>query len=78
MGVSYDVTGRKVEDNVEYAGLHSGVPGFTFIKFPAVFKSIHFERLKVNGDLTCFVLMLVKHIITRQTTFGGEKVDEKS
>ena len=77
VGVSYDVTGKKVDDNVKYAGLHSGVPGFTFIKFPAVFKSVHFEELKVNGGLTCYVLMLVKHSITMQTTFRVEKVDKK-
>ena len=47
VGVKYDVSGRKLDDSVTSAGLHTGVPGFTFVKFPAIFKSIEFDDLKV-------------------------------
>ncbi|XP_031562106.1 uncharacterized protein LOC116297920 isoform X2 [Actinia tenebrosa] len=48
VGISYDVHQKKLGDKIQTAGLHMGTPGFQFIKFPSVFKTIKFNKI------TCF------------------------
>ncbi|XP_015757824.1 PREDICTED: uncharacterized protein LOC107337227 [Acropora digitifera] len=46
VGVSYDTYQKKLASTTQRAGLHSGPPGFKFIKFPSVFKSLSFKDEK--------------------------------
>ncbi|XP_002739412.1 uncharacterized protein LOC100367895 [Saccoglossus kowalevskii] len=51
MGIAYDTIQKKLSDNVEQEGLHTGPPGFEFIKFPSVFRTISFPDLQcLNKD----------------------------
>ena len=44
VGVAYDTYQKKLASNSEKAGLHNGAPGFKFIKFPSVFKTLEFDE----------------------------------
>lgn len=46
VGVSYDIHQKKLSSEVKREGLHSGSPGFKFIIFPSVFRSIAFNELE--------------------------------
>lgn len=47
----YDTVQHKLKDQVYTAGLHAGPPGYTFIIFPRVYKSITYKSLKcLNKD----------------------------
>lgn len=46
VGVAYDTVQRDLSEEVKKSGLHNGPPGFKFIKFPSVFKSKTFNKVK--------------------------------
>jgi len=51
VGVAYDVHQKILGDEVKTSGLHTGKPGFYFIKFPSVFNTLKFSNLKcLNKD----------------------------
>ena len=47
LGISYDNIAKKLGTTVQYEGLHSGPPGFSFIIFPSVYETMSFN------DITC-------------------------
>ena len=48
VGIKYDTIQKDLGSNTEREGLHSGPPGFEFIIFPSVYKSMEYESLKVR------------------------------
>ncbi|KAK3082892.1 hypothetical protein FSP39_008218 [Pinctada imbricata] len=51
IGIKYDTIQKDLSSNTEREGLHSGPPGFEFIIFPSVYKSMEFDSLKcLNKD----------------------------
>ena len=48
VGIKYDTVQKKLDDSTEREGLHTGPPGFEFIKFPSVYKSLTFNDLEVS------------------------------
>lgn len=51
VGIKYDIHQNKLGNDVFQEGLHAGPPGYEFIKFPKVFKTIAFNGLKcLNQD----------------------------
>ena len=51
VGVAYDVHQKDLGTEVKTSGLHSGPPGFYYIKFPSVFNTLKFANLKcLNKD----------------------------
>lgn len=51
VGIKYDIHQNKLGNDVFQEGLHTGPPGYMFIKFPKVFKTITFGTLKcLNKD----------------------------
>lgn len=44
VGVAYDTYQKKLSSDTKKAGLHNGAPGFKFIKFPSVFKTLEFDK----------------------------------
>eukprot|EP00794_Sanderia_malayensis_P017304 gene17304-19037_t len=51
VGLKYDVHQNKLGNNVMQEGLHTGPPGFVFLKFPKIFKTIVFKTLScLNKD----------------------------
>lgn len=48
IGLKYDTIQRKLDKNVYFEGLHFGPPGFKFIKFAAVFKSLQVDKFRVS------------------------------
>ena len=51
VGIKYDIHQNKLGNDVFQEGLHVGTPGYEFIKFPKVFKTITFNKLKcLNKD----------------------------
>ncbi|XP_071149905.1 uncharacterized protein [Mytilus edulis] len=48
IGVKYDTLKKKLHDTTDREGLHLGPPGFNYIIFPSVYKSITFD------DLQCY------------------------
>ncbi|XP_070570516.1 uncharacterized protein [Ptychodera flava] len=51
MGIKYDNIQKKLFDSVEQEGLHTGPPGYNFVKFPSVFRTIEFPELRcLNKD----------------------------
>jgi len=47
LGIAYDNIAKKLGNEVQYEGLHSGPPGFSFIIFPSVYETMEFS------DITC-------------------------
>ncbi len=47
VGIKYEVVEYRLGENVMKEGLYIGTPGFRFITFPNVFRTIEFEDLKV-------------------------------
>lgn len=47
LGIAYDNIAKKLGTEVQYEGLHSGPPGFSFIIFPSVYETMEFR------DITC-------------------------
>ncbi|CAH1788141.1 unnamed protein product [Owenia fusiformis] len=45
VGLKYDTIARSLEDSATNEGLHLGPPGFEFIIFPSVYKTISFSNL---------------------------------
>lgn len=57
IGIKYDTVQKKLDDSTEREGLHTGPPGFEFIKFPSVYKSLSFNGLEcLNKDGVKIVL----------------------
>ncbi|XP_077997429.1 uncharacterized protein LOC144450659 [Glandiceps talaboti] len=51
MGIKYDTIQKKLKNDVEQEGLHTGPPGYEFIKFPSVFRTLSFPELTcLNKD----------------------------
>ena len=51
VGLSYDPNQRKLGSEAMREGLHFGAPGFKFIKFSSVFKSISYSSVTcLNKD----------------------------
>ena len=51
MGIKYDVHLNKLGDNAQFAGMHSGPPGFKFIIFPRVYQTVEFSNVEcLNKD----------------------------
>ena len=48
VGLKYDTISKKLDITPQYEGLHNGPPGFTFIKFPSVFRTFEFSNLQVG------------------------------
>ena len=46
VGVAYDTYQKKLSSTTQKSGLHNGAPGFKFIKFPSVFKTLEFDEEK--------------------------------
>lgn len=44
VGIAYDTYQKTLSSSTQKAGLHNGPPGFKFIKFPSVFKSLEFDN----------------------------------
>ncbi|XP_057305170.1 uncharacterized protein LOC130642109 [Hydractinia symbiolongicarpus] len=50
-GLQYDVHQHKLKSKVYTAGLHAGPPGYKFIKFPRVYRTISFPEVQcLNKD----------------------------
>lgn len=47
VGIKYDTINKDLGSSTEREGLHNGPPGFEFIIFPSVYKSLEFS-LKVR------------------------------
>lgn len=47
LGIAYDNIAKSLDTEVQYEGLHSGPPGFSFIIFPSVYETMEFQ------DITC-------------------------
>jgi len=47
LGLKYDNIAKSLGTEVQYEGLHSGAPGFSFIIFPSVYETMQFT------DITC-------------------------
>ena len=57
IGIKYDTIQKKLSSNSEREGLHTGPPGFEFIIFPSVYKSLSFSSLEcLNKDGVKIVL----------------------
>ncbi|KAL5006061.1 hypothetical protein ScPMuIL_017219 [Solemya velum] len=51
VGIAYDTIQKDLGTTVEKEGLHTGPPGFEFIKFPSVFRTLDFNKLMcLNKD----------------------------
>lgn len=50
IGLQYDVINKKLGSSAEREGLHNGPPGFEFIVFPSVFRSLEFSLKCLNKD----------------------------
>lgn len=51
VGIVYDNIAKSLKTEVKTGGLHSGPPGFKFIKFPGTFKTMEFKNLQcLNKD----------------------------
>lgn len=51
VGIQYDIHQNQLGSRTYQEGLHTGPPGYTFIKFPKVFKTLSFSALKcLNKD----------------------------
>ncbi len=48
LGISYDNIGKKLGNSVQYEGLHTGPPGFSFIIFPSVYETMEFNDISVS------------------------------
>lgn len=46
VGIMYDNIAKVLKTEVKTGGLHSGPPGFKFIKFPGTFKTMEFDKLE--------------------------------
>ena len=47
----YDNVAKVLKTEVKTGGLHSGPPGFKFIKFPGTFKTMEYKKLEcLNKD----------------------------
>ena len=42
VGIAYNTYQKTLSSTTQKAGLHNGPPGFEFIKFPSVFKTLEF------------------------------------
>ena len=50
-GLQYDIHQNKLGSRVYEAGLHTGPPGYEFVIFPKVYKTVSFSNLKcLNAD----------------------------
>jgi hypothetical protein len=47
VGIKYDNIAKVLYDNVNSEGLHFGPPGFSFIIFPSVYKTMEFKDISV-------------------------------
>lgn len=66
VGLQYDVINKKLGSSAEREGLHNGPPGFEFIVFPSVFRSLEFS-LKVGYSENVMILFdLRKKVMMRQ------------
>ena len=45
VGIMYDNVAKSLKTEVKTGGLHSGPPGFKFIKFPGTFKTMEYKKL---------------------------------
>nr|XP_022321612.1 uncharacterized protein LOC111123514 [Crassostrea virginica]XP_022321614.1 uncharacterized protein LOC111123514 [Crassostrea virginica] len=50
IGVKYDTINKDLGSSTEREGLHSGPPGYEFIVFPSVFRSLEFSLKCLNKD----------------------------
>ena len=48
IGLKYDNIAKKLYNNVNNEGLHFGPPGFSFIIFPSVYKTMEFRDISVR------------------------------
>ncbi len=48
LGISYDNIAKKLGNAVQYEGLHTGPPGFSFIIFPSVYETMEFTDISVS------------------------------
>ncbi|CAD5113797.1 DgyrCDS2964 [Dimorphilus gyrociliatus] len=59
IGLKYDTIKKKLQKDAFYEGLHFGSPGFKFIKFAAVFKSLQLNNFVcLNKDEVFITLQL--------------------
>ena len=49
VGLAYDTLSKDLSKKSKAEGLHNGPPGFEFIIFPSVYKSLSFSSLKVHS-----------------------------
>jgi regulator of protease activity HflC (stomatin/prohibitin superfamily) len=52
LGIKYDHLAKRLSNTVNGEGLHFGVPGFTFIIFPSVYKTMEFRDISVSLSFT--------------------------
>ncbi|XP_056012084.1 uncharacterized protein LOC125682499 [Ostrea edulis] len=50
IGIKYDTINKDLGSSTEREGLHNGPPGFEFIIFPSVYKSLEFSLKCLNKD----------------------------
>ena len=48
VGLTYDTINKNLGTEVKKEGLHNGPPGFEFIIFPSVYKTLSFSNLRVR------------------------------
>ena len=48
LGLKYDNIAKSLGTEVQYEGLHSGAPGFSFIIFPSVYETMQFTDITVK------------------------------
>lgn len=48
VGLAYDTINKDLDETAKREGLHNGPPGFTFIIFPSVYKTLSFNGLRVR------------------------------
>ena len=50
MALKYDTFQKKLGAEPYYEGLHTGAPGFTFIKYASVFRTMTFHGIDVRNE----------------------------
>jgi regulator of protease activity HflC (stomatin/prohibitin superfamily) len=51
VAISYNTISKTLHRDVKTAGLHLNSPGFRFITFPSVFKSMEFDDISVGSNI---------------------------
>ena len=65
----YNTVLRDLYTEVRQEGLHTGPPGFRFLIFPSVFRTIHYESLQcLNKDGVIIVLNIAFQYLVQSSS----------